>query len=444
MAWSTRFHLRPNVKFHSGDPVTAQDVVYSLTRSLSPKIASPVGLTYLGNIAGAADYFAGKASSVSGLKAIDPLTVQITLSKPYAYWINVMAYPCADVVNPAAVAKNPDGKLTDANCDGTGPFILTKYVHGEAVDLKANPAYWAGAPKIAGQHRPILTNADTRHEEFLAGELDICEESQGGIDYDMSNPRLKDELKIYPRAESWYIAFGERTQPIFKNPLLRQAFAYATDKDTVVKTVFEGRRIAAQDILAKGMPGWDASFQGIPYDPNKAKALMAQAGYPGGKGFPTIEMDASESYPDAQKTIDLLREQYKNILGVNVTTRSVEGNTLIADEVTGNLVTWNQAWIADYLDPQDYYSLLFRTGAQGNHTGYTNPAYDKIVDAADVEQNPAKRAALYRQAAKILANDVPMIPMYYGDRAELTQPWVHGIDDSVINRLPYKDVYFSK
>ncbi len=347
-------------------------------------------------------------------------------------------------MNPAAVAKDPDGKITDANADGTGPFILTQYARGEAVDLKANPSYWGGAPKIAGQHRPILINANTRHDEFLAGQLDLCEESQGGVSSDMSDPHLKKDLIIYPRAESWYIAFGEAAQPVFKNIKLRQAFAYATDKDALVNTVFQGRRVAAQDILAKGMPGWDASFKGIPYDPDKAKALLAAAGYPGGKGLPPLEMDASESYPDAQKMVDLLREQYKQVLGVTITTRSLEGTTFIANEVHGTMAMWHQAWIADYLDPQDYYSLLFRTGAQGNHTGYSNPAYDKIVDAADVEQNPTKRATLYRQAAKILANDVPMIPMYYGDHPELTQPYVHGIDDSVINRLPYKNVYFSK
>jgi ABC-type transport system substrate-binding protein len=140
------FKIRPGVKFHSGKVVTAADVVYSLSRGFQPRLASPVALTYLGDIVGAADVASGKTTILAGVKEIDPSTVAITITKPKAYWVNVLTYPTAFIVNQDAVSKNPDGKVTELNEDGTGPFVLTSYMRGQSVTLKAFTGYLAGAP----------------------------------------------------------------------------------------------------------------------------------------------------------------------------------------------------------------------------------------------------------------------------------------------------------
>jgi ABC-type transport system substrate-binding protein len=437
------FHLRPGVKFHSGAPLTADDVVYSFTRSLDPRLQSPVGLTYMGDIAGAADYASGKAKTLAGVKALDPLTVQVTITKPKAYWLNVLTYPTAYIVNPSAVQSDPKGAITAANTDGTGAFELKSYQPGMAVDLTANPRYWGGAPRIAGQHRPILTDANTRHSEYLAGQLDIVDESQGDLDADKSNPELAGQIHFWPRAATWYVSFGEIAQPIFKDARVREALAYATDKNKIAQIVFANNRDVAQDILPEGIPGWSARFRGIPYDPAKARQLLAAAGFPGGKGFPTLTMSYRESMPDLSKTVDLLREMYARNLGVTIQPRQTEWATLLTEEDNKALPIYHMRWSADYLDPQDYYSLLYRTGAPENNTGYSNPDFDKLVDSADIEQNPVKRADLYRQAARIVADEVPMIPLYYQKDPELVRTYVRGLDDSLMGHLPYKHLYFS-
>ncbi|HEY3330089.1 MAG TPA: peptide ABC transporter substrate-binding protein [Capsulimonadaceae bacterium] len=435
------FHLRDDAKFHSGDPITADDVAYSLSRSLDPKLASPVAITYLGDIVGAKDYFECKAKTLTGVKVVDPTTVQITIAKPKAYWIDIMTYPTGFVVNKKAVAKDPGGKITDKNTDGSGAFKLDSYQSGVSVELAANTAYYAGAPKIAGQHRSIITDAQTRHSLYVNGDLDIVDETAGSRDADEQDPALKSQIKYFPRASTFYFAFGAADAaklPQFKDVRVRQAFAYATDKKRIVDVVFAGRRTVAEDILPEGVPGYDPAFKGIPYDPAKAKALLAEAGYPGGKGFPVVPVSYRESYPDVAKTVDLLRQMYQENLGVTVQAQQTEWATLLAANNAGRLPAFHMRWMADYLDPQDFYSILSHTGSEENHLGYSNPKLDALCDAADTEQNEAKRFAMYKDVAKILAQDVPRIPLYYQRDVELVKPWVTDLSDSLMGHLPYK------
>lgn len=438
------FHLRPNVHFQSGAPVTAQDVVFSITRGLAPKLSSPVALTYMGNIVGAAAYAHSQAPSVSGLKAIDPETVQITIDKPRAYWLNVLTYPTAYVVNPAIVAKNPQGQITADNTDGTGPFKLAKYVRGSYIDLVANSGYWQGPPKIAGQHRPILTDANTRHDLYLAGQLDLVDESEGSLEADQANSQLKDQVHFWPRAATYYLGLNQKAFAPFRDIRVRQALAYATDKNRILQVVFDGHRDLAQDILPEGITGFDPNFKGIPYDVANARQLLAAAGYPGGKGFPTLVISYREGQPDLAKTVDVLRQMYQQNLGITVQARQTEWSTLIEMEDNNVLPCYHLRWAADYLDPQDYYSILLRSGGPENHVGYSNPAYDKLCDEADICQDPAKRIALYRQAAQIAAQEVPMIPLYYQKDPELVKPYVHGLDDGLMGHLPYEHLYFAR
>jgi ABC-type transport system substrate-binding protein len=434
------FKIRPGVHFHSGIVVTAQDVVYSIRRSLDPKLASPVAMTYLGDLVGAADYSSGKSSILAGVKAIDPATVQFTITKPKAYWINVLTYPTAYILNKNAVDRDPQKNVTYQNEDGTGPFTIKSYIRGESVDLAAFPNYWAGAPKIAGIHRPIITDANTRHELYVIGRLDMVDLSAGTVSTDEHDPALKNQIVFWPRAATFYLGLNQKGYAPFADVRVRQAFAYATDKAKIAKLVFDGHRDIAGDILPEGLPGFDPKFTGIPYDPAKAKELLAAAGYPNGKGLPILPIFYRESYPDLEKTVDVLRQMYQENLGVVVQPRRTEWATLMQMQDTNTLPAYHIRWAADYLDPQDYYSVLLRTGSIEDHVCYSNPKYDALCDKADIAQNPAKRLALYRQAAQIAATEVPVIPLYYSKEPELIRPYVHNLDDSMMGHLPYVHV----
>lgn len=436
------FHLRPELKFQDGSPLTASDVLYSFRRALSPKLQSPVALNYLGDIVGAKELNSGKATELTGVKVLDPQTVAITIVKPKAYWIYTLTYPTAYVVSKAEAdkAQGPNGQMTDADVEagaGSGPFRVTRYAKDSQVELAANPAYWQGAPKIAGQRRLIVKDANTRRSLYLSGQLDIVDEQKDALDADQKNPAVKGQVTFWKRASTFYLGLNQKQFPAFKDVRVRQALAYATDKQKIREIVLHNNLDIAEDILPAGIPGFDPAFKGLPYDPAKAKQLLAQAGYPGGKGFPTIPIFYRESYPDLEATIDLIRQMWQKNLGVTVEGHVTEWSVLLAKENQNALPCYHIRWAADYLDQQNYYSVLLRTGGPENHTVYSNPKYDALCDAADVSQNPQQRSALYRQAARIVADEVPMIPLYYQKDIELVKPYVHNLDDGLTGHLPY-------
>ncbi len=439
------FHLRPGVKFQDGSPMTAQDVYFSMRRALDPALKSTVALSYLGDIKGAKELNSGRTKDLAGVKVVDPQTVAITITAPKAYWIYTLTYPTAYVLSPI---EAKDGvELTDADDakgPGTGLFKLTEYQRGAKVTLAANPAYWAGPPKLSGQERPIIKDAGTRHDEYVAGQLDIVDEAKGDLDADEKDSNLKDQIKYWPRAATYYLGLNEKTFPPFADVRVRQALAYATDKKRLQSVVLRGKLDVAEDILPEGIPGFDPQFKGIPYDPAKARALLAAAGFPGGKGFPVINISFRESYPDLSKTVDLLRDMWQTNLGITVQPKVTEWAVLLDQEHRNTLDCYHIRWAADYLDQQDYYSILLRTNAGENHTLYSNPKYDALCDKADVDRDPKTRSALYRQAARIAADEVPMIPLYYQKDIELVKPYVKNLDDGLMGHLPYKNLTLAK
>jgi len=434
------FHLRPNVKFQDGGPVTGADVLYSMRRALQPALGSPVAKNYLGDIMGAKELAAGKATELTGVQVLDPQTVRITLTSPKAYWLDTLTYPTAYVVSRAEAKEGVRLTAEDAaHGAGTGAFKLTRYDKDQRVVLAANAAYWGGPPRIAGIERPVVIDANTRHALYAQGDTDMLQfVSPGDLDNDAKDPGLKDQVHLFPRASTFYVGLNQKAFPAFRDVRVRQALAYATDKARIVQVVFGGRREVAQDILAEGIPGFDPAFRGLPYDPAKAKALLAAAGFPGGRGFPTIPMSYRESQPELQKTVDLIRGMWSDTLGVRVDGRVTEWGAMLDQEDKNALECYHIRWAADYLDPQDYYSTLLRSGGPENHVVYASPAFDALCDRADVSQDPARRSALYRQAARIAADDVPMIPLYYQQDVELVKPYVSGIDDGLMGHLPYK------
>jgi len=439
------FHLRPGVRFQDGAPVTASDVLYSMQRCLDPKLGSSVALNYLGDIQGAKEMNSGKAAALSGVKVVDPQTVAITITKPKAYWIDTLTYPTAYVVSQAEA--KPGTPLTaddDAKGAGTGAFKLAAYVPDSKVTLAANTTYWGGAPKLAGIERPVIIDAGTRHDEYVRGDVDMLQfESPGDLDNDSKDPVLKDQVKLFKRASTYYIGLNQKAFPVFADVRVRQALAYATDKQKIVQVVFAGKRDAAQDILAEGIPGFDPKFQGLPYDPAKAKALLAAAGHAGGAGLPPVPLAYRQGQPELEKTVVLLQQMWSDSLGVQVKPQVTEWGAMLDREDKNDLECYHIRWAADYLDPQDYYSVLLRSGGPENHVVYANPKFDALCDAADVSQKPAQRAALYRQAAKIAADEVPMIPLYYQQDVELIKPYVSGLDDGLMGHLPYKHLTLS-
>jgi len=435
------FHLRKGVKFHNGRALTAEDFVYSLTRSLSAKVSSPVAMVYLNDIVGAREFNQGKAATVAGLSAPDPETLKIRIDVPKAYFLSKLTYPTAYAVCKEEVERT-GGKIDETSMIGTGAFKVAEYRRGDRIILDPNPGYFEGAPKLARIERRILLDNGSRRDKFEAGELDIADLSMATYRGDKDNPELKPLLHQFNRAAVYYLALNQKAYPPFKDKRVRQAFALAVNRQQIVDSVHEGVPQVAYGIVPAGVPGHDPAFRGLSYDPGKARALLAQAGFPEGKGLPALTLAFRASVEDIKNTATAVQEDLQQNLGIKVNLDEVEWGTFLNRRNSGAMQFYFLRWSADYLDPQDFLSMMLRTGSPENSVGYSNPEFDRLCDSADVMQDSAKRLATYRKAEAIAVDDAPWIPIYFQRDVELWNPKVRGVEDSLMGHLPHKRTYF--
>ncbi len=429
------FHLRPGVKFHNGRPFTAADFKFSLERACSKAVASTTASSYLKDIVGANEVLKGTAAEISGIKIVDPLTVSVTLDAPKPYWLGNMTYPCAYVVCKEEIEQN-GGKLSETNLrslTGTGPFVFSDIQRGSSVSLRAFADYHGQKPKLQGILRPILIDINSRLNKYEKGELDIAEISAKDLDRINASPALKPHVKSLPYAAIDYVAMNmELPDSPFKKKEVRQAFAMAIDKDEAIRVGMQGQGDREDGLLPPGVPGRNEAIKPYPFDAVKARALLAQAGYPNGQGFPALPFTYLNGNSSVDRVAANIAGQLKKNLNVEMQTTPMETSVFLEDSSRKKLVFSLRGWIMDYLDPQDVLSLLLRSDrvVNGTHTnptnnsGYSNPEFDRLCDAADVELNPAKRADLYKKAEQLAVDDAPWVPIYFQRNLLLVRPRV--------------------
>ena len=439
------FTIKQGVKFHNGRELTAEDFKYSIEHACDPKTASTTAGTYLKDIVGATDKLQGKVTEVSGVKAVDARTLQITLDGFKPYWLGNMTYPASFAICKEVVEPN-GGKVDEKSCIGTGPFKLGEFQRGYQVTLAANPDYHKGRPKLDAIIRPIIKDGNTRLSKYEAGELDIVDVSPRDLDRVNNDPKLKSDLKAFSRAATWYIALNSaaKNSPFTKKEA-RLAFAYAIDRKEAVRVAMKDQAQVADRVVPPGMAGYDAPITPINYDPAKAKQLLAQAGYPDGKGFPTLPFTFRNDQPQVAETAQVIASQLKQNLNINFELRPMDWAQFLTERTNKTMPLSHLRWGADYLDPQNYLSVLLHTSklvnGQEDHpengVGYSNPEFDRLTEAADGERDPKKRMELYRQAEQIAINDAPWVPIYFQKDLELIRPKVGNLRDSLLGHLPH-------
>jgi len=432
------FYLREDVRFHTGRRVTAQDFVFSINRALSPSTASTVAGTYLNDIEGAAEVLAGKARRARGVRALDDRTLEIRVTRPRAYFLAKLTYPTAYVVDRECVASGP--RWTEKPV-GTGPFKLARWDHNSLVVLEANPAYYRGRPKLDRIERPIVLRPTTRHAKYENGELDVTDVTMGDYDRDRRDPTLRAQMRVFDRPAVFYFALNQRAYAPFRDRRVRQAFAYALDKAALVRLALKGLNLPAHGILPPGIPGHDPNLVGLRYDPAKARALLAEAGYPNGKGLPELTLTFREQMADLRRLAEAAAEMYRRNLGVEVKLREMEWGVFLQERNRGTLPFYLLRWMADYLDPQNFLSLMLHTGAPENVIGYSNPEFDRLCDQADALMDQQKRLRLYHRAEEIAVQDAPWIPLFYQRDVELWKPYVKGARNCLMGHLPHITTY---
>jgi ABC-type transport system substrate-binding protein len=442
------FHLKKGIKFHNGREVTAEDFKYSLTRACDPKMKSQTVQSYLKDIVGAMDVNAGKATEISGIKVVDPYTLQITLDGIKPYWLGNMTYPCAYVVCKEEVAKG-GGEINEnalASTTGTGPFKFAEVQRNNLVRLEAFAIYHGGRPKLDGILRPIVKDAGQRLNKYQVGELDIVEISPADLDRVQSDPTLQGDLKSFPRAATWYLGLNQDAadSPYTKREV-RQAFAMAINKEEIIKVAMKGQADIANNIIPPGIKGRNESIKALPFDPAKARQLLAQAGYPDGNGFPPLTLSYRNDLPQVKSTAEVVAQQLKTNLGIQVQQRPMEWGQFLTEGKAKTIAFTHQRWAADYLDPQNFLSTLLHTSRQvngqwdhpSNGVGYKNPEFDKLCDAADTERDESKRWELYAKAEQMAIEDAPWVPIYFQRDLELIKPRVKNLKDSLFGHRPH-------
>lgn len=425
------FHLRSGVRFHDGSLLHASDVVHSFTRVLDP--ANKSGRPWpLYPIAGARAFAAGKAPVVTGVTAVDDSTVRIVLDTALAIFPKLLAMPVASVV-PAKIS--PD---FGEHPIGTGAWTLAAWQHDDYVLLARNPEYFGGAPKLDSLMIRIIPEPSTAVAEFESGNVDLLYVPEADAQRWEQTDQKKALLTSAPALRLWYVALNTTRGPL-KDVRVRQALNHAVDVRTILDKLLGGRGHLAAGVIPPTLEGADDARAPYAYDTAAARKLLVAAGY--AKGF-DVELWVPQDPAFARVAESI--QSYLAVVGVRV--KLVQRESAAAREAARN----GQAdmivkdWYADYPDAENFlYPLLHgaNRGVGGNVSFYENPVFDKIVSQSRIEQDSAKRDALYRQADSLAFADAPMIYLFFYNELYAVQPWVKGfIVPTIFNGQKFTDV----
>jgi len=417
------FHLRTDAKFHDGHPITAQDFKYSWERATDPAIGSQTAETYLGDIVGVKQKLAGQASEISGVRVVDDLTLEVTIDSPKVYFLSKLTYPTGFVVDRTNVGS---GEEWWRHPNGSGPFKLKEWKTDELLILEANENYYRQPPQV--KYLVFHLWGGVPMVMYETDEIDMAEVSLNEIER-VSDPAstLNKELRITPVLDLSYIGFNT-TKPPFDDVLIRRAFSMALNKERLVSQLLKGMALPAPGILPPGMPGYDEGLQGLGYDPEQAKQLIAQSHYGSVANLPPITITVPGRGGDVSDLISAMIEDWKQNLGVEVSVRQLEPETFdysIKEEKDELFVS---GWMADYPDPENFLDVLFHSQSQANDAEYANSQVDALLEQARVEQDETSRLGLYREAESLLVQDAACLPLWFDRSYVLIKPYVKGLD----------------
>ncbi|PYN38168.1 MAG: ABC transporter substrate-binding protein [Candidatus Rokuibacteriota bacterium] len=422
LTWT--FTLRKGVRFHHGREVTAEDVVYSLTRLLDPRTRSGAADLF-SNVMGAREFREGRAKTVAGLAAKDRYTVQIVLNEAVGPFVAVLAVGHAKIVPKDVVEQLGEG--FGVQPVGTGPFKFERWERGREIALTANPDYFGGPPHLSRLVYRIFAGErwETTYDEFRQGNLEDAPVpsrdyrrvvASGGHIY-VKRPMIS--VRFY--------GLNTRLKPL-DDRRVRQALLYAINREAIIEEVYSGRYFLARGILPPGTQGFNPRLPGYPYDPQRARQLLADAGYPGGRGLPPLQIWSSGKLEALVRELEQIK-QYLGAVGIEAqVSYQTDWPTYskLLDE--GKLPVFAYAWYADVPDPDNFLFKLFHSTSPRNFFRYSSPMVDDVLVAARNAPDIQRRVELYQQAEQLVLDDAPLIPMMHHTYERLFQPYVRSVE----------------
>jgi oligopeptide transport system substrate-binding protein len=443
------FHLRPEVYFHDnevfpggkGRLMTAYDIEYSFKRITDPATASSGSWIFNNRIA-----------AVDGFKALDDSTFRLTLLRPFTPILGLLSMQYCSVVAHEAVEKY--GTDFRSHPCGTGPFAFKSWEEGQALIMLKNERYFE--KDSAGNRLPYLdaiktTFYDSKATEFLLfrqGKLDFTNDIDASFKDEVLTKKgvlRKDwegkiRLTKHAYLNTEYLGIlVDSSNPLVKSSptrlkAVRQAINYGFDRRKMMMYLRNSIGTPAESgFIPSGLPSFDSSVvKGYHYDPAKARRLLAEAGFPNGKGLPAIKVLTISIYSDLASFIARQLEE----VGIKIEVEVVQKSLLLEQTAKSQALFFRGSWMADYPEAENYLSVFYgKNPAPPNYTRYKNPAFDKLYEQAIVTENDSLRHILYQQMDQLVIQDAPVVPLWYDEVIHLEQLWVKGFPANGLNLL---------
>lgn len=442
------FSIRQNARWSNGDSVTAHDFVYSWKRILSPKIASDYSYI-LYCIDNAEQYYTGKIQDFAqvGVQALDDFTLQVRLKNPTPYFLQLLDHHSTYPVHRPTIEKFGaiDERGTQwtraGNLVGNGPFSLKTWEVNKILTVEKNPNYW-GADNIRLQeiHFYPVEDLNTEERMFRSGQLHVTLSGYIAIEkiatYKNENPEL---IHIHPGYATYYYEFNTTRKP-FDEVRVRRALAMAIDRQQIVDKVAKGGQLPAYTLTPPDPYGYKPKAA-IEYDVAKARALLAEAGYPDGRGFPKFELlyNTAENH---QKIATAIQQMWKINLNINAQLSNQEWKVYLNSRNNLEHDIARAGWLADYVDPSNFLDILLSYSGN-NRTGWKNAEYDRLINQAAATNDTEARYGILQQAEQLIVDEVPIIPIYYYSGIHLVAKSVKNWQDNIMKYHPFNDMYLS-
>ena len=429
------FKLRDGLFWSDGQPLTARDFEFSFKRLLSPDLAGPYSSLFSA-IQGAEEYLkaveaepAAKASlrEALGITATSDETLVITRAAPNPTFLQKIALVAGSPVREDVIEEFGTKWTEAGNYVGNGPYNLSEWVHQDHITLEANPTYWGPEPKQARITLSMITDVNAELVAYKAGELEIARIPEGIEAVILADPNLSGQVLPSSQLSSLAIFLNTTIEPL-DDPLVRRAIATGIDRESWTGKVKHGVGEPATGWLPPGIPGYDPNVGSeYRFDADKAKDLLAQAGYPGGEGFPEITLTYVDA-GDQGLLAQFLQVQLSGNLGIELGLEPLDPPSFGEKVIAGRKFDVTLlAWTADYPDSESFLDSLFASDSFLDITGYSSREFDRLADLAATELDQETRIDLWSQAHQVMIADAPIAPFIYVERYYLKSPAVHGL-----------------
>ncbi len=437
------FHLRKNARWSNGDPVTAHDFTFSFQRILRPALGAEYAYM-LHILRNARAYNEGRLDDFSqvGVLAPDAHTLVLTLEKPAPYFLSMLNHHAFYPVHRGTLERNGPIDSRDnpwarpGSHVGNGPFLLEEWTLGQRIRLRRSPTYWnTAAVRLDGIDFLPVQDEQTEERLFRGGALDVTENVPiPRIDTWRADPR--GVFHSNPYLSTYYYLFNT-TRPPFDDVRVRRALSLAVQRSLLTDGLLKAGQKPALWFTPDGTAGFRPS-QALHEDLDEARRLLAEAGYPDGRGFPSFSILYNTR--DTHRSIaQLLQQMWKQNLGIHCELLNQEWQVYMVSRRNLDFDIARAGWTGDYADPHNFLDLHLSHGGN-NHTGWGNPAYDALIAQAEGTLDTSERFRLYDRAEALLLDEMPVLPLYWYTRNTLVNPRVHGWGYNLLDRQDYTRV----